>query len=232
MALMDMLIAVALVDARRLALKTKLVAAPAGARAEEAKAEAARSTVGKQRDESKRAGLELKRLEGEVKAKQQDVEKTQTQQNQARANDGFQAHGKRILALKAEIGDLEMKILEEFERADRRESDRAPLDKKVKELEAESKAARARADAAASALRAELEAADAERREKLAGLDPKQLAVYERSLEKHGDRAVVAVQDGYCQGCLVRIRPQQSVQLRGRENIVTCWECDRLLYAE
>lgn len=231
-ALIDKLVAVAEIDGRRIALERRLDAAPAALRSDDAKIEQVRAQLARQKDETKKGTLALKHLDGELKAKQQDVDKTQTAQNQARANDEFQALGKRIAGLKGEIGDLETKTLEEYERADQRDRERAPLEKKLKELEAEAKSARARVDAESRKLREELAKVEAERKEALAALDKDQLVLYERALEKHGDRAVVAVVDGYCQGCLVSIRPNQLAQLRGRSQLVTCWECARVLYLE
>lgn len=232
MPLIDKLKAVSEVDVRRLALERKLADLPNAPRAVEAKADVVRATLARQKEEQKKGTLEMKRLEGEVKAKQQEVDKTEAARNQARANDEFQAHGKKIQGLKVEIGDLETKILEEMERQDQRAKDRTPLEKKLAELEAEARATRAQAEVEGKALRAQLAEVQAERRELLSVLGKDELSLYERALERHGDRAVISVVDGYCQGCLVSIRPNQAAQLRGGEQIVTCWECGRMLYSE
>ena len=65
-----------------------------------------------------------------------------------------------------------------------------------------------------------------------AGIDPKALELYKAALERHGDRAVAPVQGSVCQGCLITVRPQQLSLLRARDQIVTCWECGRVLYLE
>jgi predicted nucleic acid-binding Zn-ribbon protein len=232
MSLIDKLVQVAEIDGRRLALLRKIEAAPSSVRSDEVKVENVKAELARMKDDSKKGTLEVKRLEGELKAKQQEVEKTQTAQNQAKSNEEFQAHGKKMAALKTEIGDFEIKVLEEYERADHREKDRAPLEKKLKELEAEAKTTRDRVAAESKKLKDELAQVEGERRERLKVLDKDQLALYERALSKHGDRAVVAVVDNFCQGCLVSIRPNQMAHLKSREQVVTCWECGRLLYLE
>jgi predicted nucleic acid-binding Zn-ribbon protein len=231
-ALIDRLVQVAEVDVKRLAVKRQLAAAPAAVKEDEVKLEQAKALVQKHKDDAKKAGLELKRLEGEVKARQAEVEKAGISQNQARANTEFQALGKRIAGLKGEIGEFEMKILEEYERADARERDRLPFEKKVKELEATLKVTRDKVGAEVKRLEGELAKLEAARKDALTVLGKDELALYERALTKHGDRAVVPVLDNYCQGCLVGVRPNQLELLRSREQLVTCWECDRILYLE
>lgn len=230
MGLTDKLVQVSEIDARRISLQRRLEAAPAPLRDFEAKIEQAKSRLTREKDEAKKGGLEIKRLEGEVKAKQQEIEKCETARNTSRSNDEFQALGKKIASIQKEIGDFEVKILEEMERQDARDKGRAPLEKQVKEVEAELKAARAKIDVEVKALQAELAKVDAERKEALTILDKDQRALYDKALERHGDRAVVPVQDGYCQGCLVKIRPNQGAQLKGGDMLVTCWECGRILY--
>jgi predicted nucleic acid-binding Zn-ribbon protein len=231
MGLIDKLVQVSEIDARRIAVQRKLDAVPAPLRDFEAKIESAKGRLTREKDEAKKGGLEIKRLEGEVKAKQQEIEKCETARNTSRSNDEFQALGKKIAGLQKEVGDFEMKILEEMERQDARDKGRAPLEKQVKEIEAELKVARTKVDAEVKVLKEQLAKIDAERKESLGILDKDQRAIYDKAIERHGDRAVVPVQDNYCQGCLVKIRPNQAAQLKGGDVLVTCWECGRILYS-
>ncbi len=220
------------IDDRRLALERKLAAAPRAAKEGDSRATEARAALQRFKEDAKKAGLELKRLEGEVKAKQQEAEKTQVAQNQAKGNEEFKLLGKKIDGLKAEIGSIEMKMLEEYERQEHRGADLAALEAKEKEATKESGALNREAEAQIATLRADLAKVEAERKAASEGLDKGSLDMYRQALDRHGDRAVSSVADGVCQGCFISIRPNQISLLKSKEQIVTCWQCGRILYLE
>jgi predicted nucleic acid-binding Zn-ribbon protein len=232
MALIEKFIELGKIDGRRIDLERKIARAPAPAQAEEARAKNARDTIVKLKEEGKRASLEMKKLEADVQAKQQDVEKTQINQNQAKQNEEYKLLGKKIETLKGEIDALEGKILEELERGDKRAADLAELEKSSKTIEQDAVAARKKVDADVKVLQAELEKVKAERTEALKGVDKDALGVYANVLKEHQDSAVVRVEGNVCGGCHISIRPQQISVLKGREQLVTCWQCGRILYLE
>jgi predicted nucleic acid-binding Zn-ribbon protein len=232
MGLIDRFVKLAGIDDRRLALERKLAKVPQASKEGEAKAKEAKDALQRFKENGKKAQLELKRLEAEVKAKQQEVDKTQVAQNQAKGNEEFKLLGKKADGLRAEIGDIEMKILEEYERADRRGSDTAALEAKEKEAQREYQALAKEAEAQSNAVKAELAQVEAERKEALSGIDKAALEMYRQALDRHGDRAVAAVAGGVCQGCFISIRPNQISMLKSGEQIVTCWQCGRILFLE
>jgi predicted nucleic acid-binding Zn-ribbon protein len=220
------------IDDRRLALERKLANAPRGAREGEARAAEAKQALQRFKEDAKKAGLELKRLEAEAKAKQQEVEKTQVAQNQAKGNEEFKLLGKKIDGLKEEIGSIEMKILEEYERQDHRGADQAALEAKEKEAAKEAAGLTKEAEGQIAALRSELAQVETERKAATAGLDKGSLEMYRQALDRHGDKAVAAVSGGVCQGCFISIRPNQVSLLKSKEQIVSCWQCGRILFLE
>jgi len=232
MALIDRLIALARIDERRLELEKKIARAPEAALGEEAKAKQSRDHITKLKEDAKRAILDTKRLEAEAKAKQEEVEKTQIAQNQAKGNEEFKLLGKKIATLKAEIGALELKILEEYERADRRTAELATVEKSQKEVDQHAATERKKADEVLRGLKEELAKVQAERAQAASGIEKEPLAMYRAALERHGDRAVTSVQGQVCGGCFIAIRPNQLSMLKGREQLVTCWQCGRILYLE
>jgi hypothetical protein len=44
------------------------------------------------------------------------------------------------------------------------------------------------------------------------------------------EKAVAPVQDQVCGGCFISIRPNQLSLLKGRDQLVTCWQCGRILH--
>ena len=56
---------------------------------------------------------------------------------------------------------------------------------------------------------------------------------YERLREKRQGLAVVAIHDGFCQGCNMNIPPQRFLEIRkNSNNIMNCPFCNRILYFE
>src|SRR5688500_15106547 len=96
MALIDAFIKLSVIDDRRIAVERKLANAPRAAKEADARAKDAKDAVLKFKEDAKRSTLELKRLEADAKAKQQEIEKTQINQNQAKGNEEFKLLGKKI----------------------------------------------------------------------------------------------------------------------------------------
>jgi predicted nucleic acid-binding Zn-ribbon protein len=232
MPLIDGFIKLAAIDDRRIALERKLENAPKASNEAASRLKEAKDALQRFKEDGKKAGLELKRMEADAKAKQQELEKTQIAQNQAKGNDEFKAHGNKIEGLKKEIGDLETKILEEYDRAEHRGPDQAALEAKGKEAEATATKLKKEAEALLTALKAELGRVLDERKAAVTGIDKGALDNYTQALERHGDRALAAVSQNTCQGCFTSVRPNQISLLRSREQLVSCFECGRFLHLE
>jgi predicted nucleic acid-binding Zn-ribbon protein len=236
MAIIHRFVALSQVDARRLAVEGKIARAPLQSQQEELRAQKARDAIAKVKDDTKRAILETRRLEAELKAKQQELEKTQVAQNLAQKNEEYRLLAKKIDTLKEEIGAHEIRILEEYERADGRVSQLAELEKASQIAEKDAQAARKKVDAELAVLKAELEKLRAERAQVASGIDKDALAKYEVVLQQLGDSAVAIVQGmptkPVCGGCFIAVRPNQISLLKGNEQLVTCWQCGRILSLE
>ncbi len=232
MALIDAFIKLSGIDDRRIAVERKLANAPRAAKEADGKAKEAKDALQKFKEDAKRAGLELKRLEAEAKAQTAEIEKTQINQNQAKGNEEFKLLGKKVDGLKEALGIIETKILEEYERIDRRGPDQAALEAKEKAALAEAAALNKAAEAEIATLKADLAKIEAERKAALEGVDKQALAMYREALERHGDRAIASVASSSCQGCFTSVRPNQISLLKSREQILTCFECGRILFLE
>ena len=53
---------------------------------------------------------------------------------------------------------------------------------------------------------------------------------YEMILQRRGGVAVVAVRDGTCQGCRMRVPPQLYNQIQRNDQIILCPSCQRMLH--
>jgi len=80
-------------------------------------------------------------------------------------------------------------------------------------------------------LAAEAEQRAVGRHDIAANIDPDMLERYEAVHKKRG-KALVAVVDGVCRGCHIRIPPQLNNTLARFENVEMCPGCHRLLYRQ
>jgi predicted nucleic acid-binding Zn-ribbon protein len=232
MALIDQFLKLSGIDDRRIALERKLQNAPRAAKEADLRAKEAKDAVLRFKEEAKKSTLELKRLEADAKGKQQEIEKTQIAQNQAKGNDEFKGLGKRIEGLRAEVAAIETKMMQEYERVESRGADQAALDAKEKEAQAQAAKLNKEAEALLTALKAEYVRVEGERKAALEAIDKAALETYRQALDRHGDRATAAVTNSVCQGCFTSIRPNQVSMLRSREQLITCFECGRILHLE
>jgi len=171
-----------------------------------------------------------KKLELEVEAERQHIERYSIQQYQTKKNEEYRALAHEIQMAKDTIVKLEDRQLELMEQAE-------AVQKQVHaagqtQEEAERIANKQQADLAAreESLKQELEKIEADRDRLTAGLDAAVLLRYERLRKSKGEKVVVGVAHGVCGGCHMRLPAQTLVTCQAEQEIVTCINCGRLLY--
>lgn len=219
-------------DRRLIAARKRLAAAPQQAAPQEQRVASSKGDIQRLTDEAKHTERDVKRLEGEAEAKKQAITKNEVALNMAKSNDEYQALLRAMDGQKQELSDIETRILEAYEAQERLVEERAAAQQRLKAVEADLQAARQRVAALEAEVRAEVSELDEQRGRAAQAVSPEILELYRRVLEKVGDAAVVRVIDEMCQGCYTKIRPNQVSQIRGRKELVTCWDCGRLLYAD
>ena len=171
-----------------------------------------------------------KKLELEVEAERQHIERYSIQQYQTKKNEEYRALAHEIQMAKDTIVKLEDRQLELMEQAE-------AVQKQVHaagqtQEEAERIANKQQADLAAreESLKQELEKIEADRDRLTAGLDAAVLLRYERLRKSKGEKVIVGVAHGVCGGCHMRLPAQILVTCQAEQEIVTCINCGRLLY--
>jgi uncharacterized protein len=195
-------------------------------------ARAAAATAGwdAAKNRAKHIESDRKKLELEVEAKKQQIEKYSLQQFQTKKNDEYRALAHEIELCKQAIVKLDDQQIELMEQAE-------GVQKQVQA-----------ANAAASEAKkiAEGQVADLSRREdnlkkELAGLESNRAELlqavgesagsrYERLLKNKGATVVVGVEHGVCGGCHMKLPAQVLVSTQAQQEIVTCINCGRILY--
>jgi uncharacterized protein len=177
--------------------------------------------------------LEVKRLdlEGEIAVAEDRIVKYKTQQMQVKKNEEYAALEHEIKAqqdLISDLEDTELQVLEEIEKGEADlQSARETSRHESQTLEAHIQRLRQNFDSFAG----ELDQAKAEVAECQQAIEPQVLQQYHyvKSQVKRPP-LVVAIEDGRCQGCHLKVSGDvESIARKGNE-LVRCDSCGRILY--
>lgn len=171
-----------------------------------------------------------KKLELEVEAKKQLIDRYANQQLQTRKNEEYRALAHEIDTCKADIAAIEDRELEIMEKTDAAQKQ---VKVAIQTLAQTNKIAeRELADLAGAEenLRKDLAKLESNRAELAAVVDDGVRTRYERLFKSKGGNVVVGVEHGACGGCHMRVPAQSLVLCRAAEEIVVCENCARILY--
>ena len=219
-------------DQQRLSLENHVKAVPREIAAVEEMIAAEKAAF-----ETARGGLRdlearKKAVENEIGSAQERLARYKSQQLQVRKNDEYQALGVEIAHAQAEIGGFEeeeLKVMYAIDEA-RAKSTAAETEMKrnIAGHEARIQALRTQGSGLEAELKAAAEAVAAAR-----GLiDAPTLHLYDRLVVKPGMPAVVAIHDGKCGGCHMRVSFNIDSETRKAGKLVTCDQCTRIVYWE
>jgi hypothetical protein len=195
-----------------------------------AKAAAATSGLEAAKLRGKQIESDRKKLELDVEAKKQQIEKYALQQFQTKKNDEYRALAHEIELAKEAIVKLEDEQIELMEKAEGAQKDVVTATqvsneaKKLVEGQVSALAGREQN------LKKELEELQSNREQLLGAVDEGARSRYERLLKSKGTNVIVGVQHGVCGGCHMRLPVQVIVQCQAQQEIVTCINCGRILY--
>jgi uncharacterized protein len=171
-----------------------------------------------------------KKLELEVDARKQAIEKYSLQQFQTKKNEEYRALAHEIETARAAIVKLEDQQLELMEQAETTQRQVAAAASAANE--ATKSADKLLADLAAREenLKKELAELESNRDDLASAVDESVLPRYERLRRSKGETVVVGVAHGVCGGCHMKLQRQVVVSCQGNQEIVTCPNCSRILY--
>ena len=171
-----------------------------------------------------------KRLELDVEAKKQLIERYANQQLQTRKNEEYRALAHEIEVCKADITKIEDQEIELMEQAEQAQKEVARLVREASEAKTLMEEQVSRLGDREQSLKKELAGLDSNRAELAAAVDPSFGARYERLVKSKGENVVVGVQHGVCGGCHMKLPAQILVTCQQQQELVTCTNCGRILY--
>ena len=171
------------------------------------------------------------RLETEVFEQRNRAERADRNLMAAKKPDEYTAAIREADAARKQISAFETQILEQmevFEQAEKELKERAP---EVEKLGTDMRDRFAAFDQQAKSQQQELESAGAERERLLNELPKPMSALYKRISARIRDGVAVAeARNGACTACYMSLRPQVMADVRRGEEVITCDNCNRILY--
>ena len=217
-------------DRRAKNYQKELIALPQQQKALETELQNLAADFDKAKTRAKEIEVERKKLEGDVKAKQDVIARYRQQQLETRKNEEYSALNHEIANAEksiVEIEDREIGLMEESERI-------KPLVQQTEQQHAEKKAAidKRVADIGSTraAIQKHIDELAAERAALVQNIDEDLLSLYERLFKSKGDAAIVPMEHEYCTGCHMKVTTQTAVHVKGEKEIIHCPQCARILY--
>jgi predicted nucleic acid-binding Zn-ribbon protein len=180
------------------------------------------------RDEARHART---RLETEVGEQRTRVERAERNLMSSRKQDEYTAAIREADAARKQITTLETQILEQMEAAEKAEASLVERADEVASLNSD-REAKLREFDEETRQQAEKLASNRAERERLVAALPKAMgSLYVRISARIRDGVAVAeARNGACMACFMALRPQAMAQVRRGDEVVTCENCNRILY--
>jgi predicted nucleic acid-binding Zn-ribbon protein len=171
------------------------------------------------------------RLETEVSEQRVRVERAERNLMSSKKQDEYTAAIREADAARKQISALETQILEQMEALEKAE---AALNERADEIASQNSDREARLQVFDEETRRQAEklAADQTQREQLLSVLPKPMgALYNRISKRIRDGIAVAeARNGACMACFMSLRPQAMAEVRRGQEVITCDNCNRILY--
>ena len=176
--------------------------------------------------------IEKKKLESNIQDLEQKNSKYRGQLTEVKTNEQYRALLHEIDFNEQQIKKIEDDILGLMEEEELLRQDSRVIDERLKRekgiIEVEKKAA----EAETSQDKLALASLDEQRRSILQSVDKSVLETYMRIISFRKGIALARAYQESCQACHVRIRPQLLSHVMTGDSIITCDNCNRILYWE
>lgn len=176
---------------------------------------------------------ERARLEKEVYEQKQRGERAERNLMAAKKPDEYTAAIREADAARKQISALETQVLEQMEAFDTSEKELKERAPEVEKLREDMKARFVQFDEQVARQQKELEDARRERERLMKELPKPMSALFNRISARIRDGIAVAeARNGACTACFMALRPQIMADVRRGNEVITCDNCNRILYYE
>lgn len=174
---------------------------------------------------------ERTRLEAEIFEQKQRADRADRNLMAAKKPDEYTAAIREADAARKQISAFETQVLEQMEISEQAEKDLAERAPEVEKLRGEMEASFKAFDEQAKAQQQELDQARADRERLTRELPKATSTLYNRISARIRDGIAVAeARNGACTACYMALRPQIMSEVRRGDQVITCDNCNRILY--
>jgi predicted nucleic acid-binding Zn-ribbon protein len=200
--------------------------------------EAVHERIARARTDLETSKTRLEAAKKSIRAKEKDLEflatkraKSEAKLYEVKTNKEYSAVLVEIDEMKAEKSRVEEEILLLMETQERVATDIRDADGHLQAAESQGQVEEATVRDKLREVEAELAAARARRSDQAVKVTPSLLADYDKLLRVRGGLALAqALPSQTCSGCRMTIRPQALLEIRAQTRLVTCESCGRYLY--
>ena len=217
-------------DRKLIRLREELAHIPAERQQLQTKAASAQAGLDAAKHKGKQIESDRKKLELDVDAKKQLIEKYSLQQFQTKKNEEYKALAHEIEMCKEAILKLEDQQLELMEQAEHAQKEIGTANQRTSEAKKTIDARLSDIAARETNLKKELADLETNREELATAVDESTRSRYDRLLKHKGSNVVVGIQHGVCGGCHMQLSRSTIVTCQAEQEIVTCTNCGRILY--
>ena len=171
-----------------------------------------------------------KKLELDVDAKKEQIDRYSVQQFQTKKNEEYRALAHEIEMCKEAIRKIEDQQLELMEQAELASHEMNEATKAASVILKDIESAKATITDKETRLKKELEILKADYEQLQSAVDEEVREKYLRIRRAKGANTVVGVQHSVCGGCHVKLPMQVVLSCQAQQELVTCPNCGRILY--
>ena len=174
--------------------------------------------------------VELKKCDGDILVKREQIARYRTQQLQTRKNDEYTALTHEIAGGEKQINEIEERQLLLMEAAEVLNTElQAAQEAHAIELE-RIKTVMANLESRRQNLLLRHTELTQERPRLTDGIDEDLLERYDRLFKSKAGAAVVPIENNVCTGCHMKVTTQTVLLARAEKEIISCSQCGRMLY--
>jgi uncharacterized protein len=176
----------------------------------------------------KRAKVDSDQRELDVGKADAEITKIQTAMNQSKSNQEYTIFKEQIKRQEEIRGKAEEDVIGKLHEIDALDLKRKEWAARLAEAEKTFRKKEAEVTELVRAMQKEYDSLQSRRGGLLEGIDPENLKVYERVLERHNNFAIARVEGQICHGCYMSVTSQE-INLLLQGSFLQCKNCSRIL---
>ena len=166
----------------------------------------------------------------DLEAGVEKVEKLKVRTSEIKNNKEYQALLKEIETFEQENKAVEDDILVLMDKIDTATAGITAAEQRAREEEVAIQAEQKQGEAEVAKIEQELKGTEQERQKITSRVQPVVLTLYQKLLATKAGVAITEARGESCTGCYMSIPPQVYVNVKKNESVITCPNCNRILY--